>query len=49
MSKFVKFNEKRLMTEEEYYQGEYYQDDYYQDYYGKIPENKPNASERIHV
>merc|ERR1711963_1270550 len=39
MTKFVKFNEKRLMTEEEYYQ----------DYYGSIPENKPNASERIHV
>jgi len=39
MTKFVKFNEERLMTEEEYYQ----------DYYGKIPENKPNASERIHV
>merc|ERR1719495_116282 len=39
MTKFVKFNEKRLMTEEEYYQ----------DYYGEIQENKPNASERIHV
>merc|ERR1711923_598263 len=39
MTKFVKFNEKRLMTEEEYYQ----------DYFGEIPENKPNASERIHV
>merc|ERR1719336_1734088 len=39
MTKFVKFNEKRLMTEEEYYQ----------DYYGKVSENKPNASERIHV
>merc|ERR1719367_2637824 len=39
MTKFVKFNEERLMTEEEYYQ----------DYYGKIPENRPNASERIHV
>merc|ERR1719367_2503005 len=49
MTKFVKFNEKRLMTEEQYYQEEYYQEDYYQDYYGKIPENKPNASERIHV
>merc|ERR1719336_3560579 len=39
MTRFVKFNEKRLMKEE----------DYYQDYYGKIQENKPNASERIHV
>merc|ERR1711936_851931 len=39
MTKFVKFNEKRLMTEEEYYQN----------YYGEIPKNKPNISERIHV
>merc|ERR1712062_836483 len=25
------------------------EEEYYQDFYGEIPENKPNASERIHV